>query len=42
MNGTAHVIFLVEVAAGVILGFVVWSYISPMVTSIGHGSTPAA
>jgi hypothetical protein len=40
MSDTQHVIFLVEVAAGVILGFVAWSFISPMVTSTS--ATPAA
>jgi hypothetical protein len=35
-----YVIVLVEVAVGVILGFVAWSYISPMVTQVGV--TPAA
>ena len=40
MSDTQHVIFLVEVAAGVILGFVVWSFVSPMLTSVS--ATPTA
>lgn len=28
-----HILIFVELAAGVILGFVAWSYISPMITS---------
>lgn len=40
MSGTDHVIFLVEVAAGIVLGFVVWSFVSPMLTSVP--TTPAA
>jgi hypothetical protein len=28
-----HVLIFVELAAGVILGFVAWSYIAPMITS---------
>jgi len=35
-----HILFLVEVAAGVIIGFVAWSYIAPMITNIGV--TPTA
>jgi len=40
MDGKDHIIFLVEVAAGVVLGFVAWSFISPMITSVG--ATPTA
>jgi len=40
MDGTAHVVFLVEVAAGIIVGFMLWSYISPMVSSMSP--TPTA
>ena len=40
MKGTDHILFLAEVAAGVILGFVVWSYVAPMITSTV--ATPAA
>jgi hypothetical protein len=36
-----HILFLVEMAAGVILGFVIWSYISPMVTAMVP-ATPTA
>jgi hypothetical protein len=35
-----YAIVLVEMAAGIILGFVVWSFVAPMVTSTA--ATPAA
>jgi hypothetical protein len=35
-----HVLIFVELAAGVVLGFVLWSYISPAIASVGV--TPAA
>jgi hypothetical protein len=35
-----HILIFVELAAGVIIGFVVWSYVSPMITSVGV--TPSA
>jgi len=40
MDGTAHIVFLVEVAVGVIVGFLVWSYVPPMITSMTP--TPSA
>lgn len=35
-----HVLIFAELAVGVILGFVVWSYVAPMITSTT--ATPAA
>jgi hypothetical protein len=35
-----YAIVLVEMAAGIVLGFVIWSFVSPMVTSAAV--TPAA
>lgn len=40
MTDGHHILFLVEVAAGVIIGFVAWSYISPMFASVT--ATPTA
>lgn len=37
-----YAIVLVEMAAGIILGFVIWSFVSPMVTSVSATATPAA
>lgn len=34
MTDGHHVLFLVEVAAGIVLGFVAWSFIAPMLTSM--------
>jgi hypothetical protein len=34
------VLFFVELAAGIVLGFMAWSYISPMLTTIAP--TPSA
>jgi hypothetical protein len=30
-----HVLIFAELAAGIIVGFVVWSYVSPTITSMG-------
>lgn len=35
-----HLLIFGELAIGVILGFVLWTYVSPMITSIGV--TPTA
>lgn len=29
-----HIIIFAELAAGIIIGFVVWSYVSPTITSM--------
>lgn len=34
MTDGHHILFLVEVAAGIIVGFIVWSYISPMFAAV--------
>jgi hypothetical protein len=40
MTDGHHILFLVEVAAGVVIGFMVWSYVAPMFSSVA--ATPAA
>lgn len=41
MSGTTeHILFLVELAAGIVAGFVVWSYVSPMLS--GSPTVPTA
>lgn len=40
MSGTDHILFLVEVAAGIVIGFAAWSFLSPMLS--GVPTTPAA
>jgi hypothetical protein len=40
MTDGHHILVLVEVAVGIILGFVVWSFISPMLSTVP--STPTA
>jgi hypothetical protein len=40
MTDGHHILFLVEVAVGIILGFVVWSFVSPMLSSVP--ATPTA
>lgn len=39
MDGGHHVLFLVEVALGMIVGFMVWSYVSPMLSSVSAQPT---
>jgi hypothetical protein len=34
------ILFFVELAAGIVLGFVVWSFVSPMLTTVS--ATPNA
>jgi hypothetical protein len=36
----AKVLFFVELAAGIVVGFMAWSYISPMLTTVS--ATPSA
>jgi hypothetical protein len=40
MTSGHHILFLVEVAVGVVVGFVLWSYVSPMLS--GVPATPTA
>jgi hypothetical protein len=40
MTDGHHILFLAEVAVGVIVGFLVWSYVSPMFASVS--ATPTA
>lgn len=42
MTDGHHVLFLVEVAAGVVIGFLLWSYIQPTIFSATTTATPAA